>query len=225
MRSPARRQYIIGVVTYLEDAKTLWEFHAVGQEPRSADVIVCLGSYDPRVAIRCAELLRDEVAPIAVITGGYGNWTRGAFERPEAEVFAAVIQKEGIDRDRLILEPRATNIGENVAFARLALGDRAVRRAIFVTKPQTQRRVWATVRKQWAEIEIAVTAPGHGLMSQAVDEAGLRRLVEEMVGDVQRLMDYPAAGYQVALEIPPQVLEAYGRLRDAGFDGHCLRSR
>lgn len=212
-------------MTYLEDAKTLWEFHAVGQEPRSADAIVCLGSYDPRVASRCAEMLRDEVAPIAVITGGYGNWTRGAFERPEAEVFAAVIENAGVERARLILEPRATNIGENIAFARRALDDREVRRAVFVTKPQTQLRVWATARKQWPEIELAVTAPANDLMTQAIDEAGLRRLVEEMVGDVQRLMEYPAAGYQVAVEIPPQVVEAYGRLRDGGFDGHCLRSR
>lgn len=209
---------------YLEDAKTLWEFHAVGQEPRPADVIVCLGSYDLRVAARCAQMLRDGIAPIAVITGSYGNWTRGAFEKPEAEVFAAVIEQQGVGRERLILEPRATNIGENIAFARLALADRAVRRAVFVTKPQTQRRVWATARKQWPDIELAVTAPANDLMSQAVDQAGLRRLVEEMVGDVQRLIEYPAAGYQVAVEIPSQVLAAYRRLRDAGFDGHCLRT-
>jgi uncharacterized SAM-binding protein YcdF (DUF218 family) len=210
-------------VTYLEDAKTLWEFHAVGQEPQSADVIVCLGSYDSRVAVRCAKMLRDDVAPIAVVTGGYGNWTRGAFEKPEAEIFAAVIEEQGIGRERLILESRAANIGENIAFARLALGDRLVRNAIFVTKPQTQRRVWATARKRWPGIDLAVTAPNHDLMSQAVDETGLRRLVEEMVGDVQRLMEYPAAGYQVAVEIPPHVSEAYRRLREAGFDGHCLR--
>ncbi len=212
-------------MTYREDAQTLWDFHAAGQEPQSADVIVCLGSYDPRVATRCAELLGDQVAPIAVITGGYGNWTRGAFERPEAEVFAAVIESAGVERARLILEPRATNIGENIAFARRALNDREVRRAVFVTKPQTQRRVWATARKQWPEIDLAVTAPNHDLMSQAVDEVVLRRLVEEMVGDVQRLMEYPAAGYQVAVEIPPHVAEAYRRLREAGFDGHCLPSR
>lgn len=210
-------------MTYLEDAKALWDFHAVGTEPQPADVIVCLGSYDPRVAIRCAQMLREDVAPIAVITGGYGNWTRGEFEQPEAEVFAAVIEEQGIGRERLILELRASNIGENIAFARSALAGREVRRAVFVTKPQTQRRVWATARKQWPQIELAVTAPAHDLMSQAIDEAGLRRLVEEMVGDVQRLMEYPAAGYQVVVEIPSPVLEAYRRLRDAGFDSHCLR--
>jgi uncharacterized SAM-binding protein YcdF (DUF218 family) len=209
---------------HLDDAKTLWEFHAVGQEPRSADAIVCLGSYDPRVAVRCAQMLQDGIAPLAVITGGYGNWTRGAFARPEAEVFAAVIEGRGVGRERLILEPRATNIGENIAFSRSALRDREIHRVVFVTKPQTQRRVWATARRQWPQIELAVTAPAIDLMSQAVDEAGLRRLIEEMVGDVQRLLEYPGAGYQVAVEIPAQVLAAYRRLREAGFDGHCLRS-
>lgn len=207
----------------LDDAQTLWEFHAVGQETTAADVIVCLGSYDVRVAVRCAQMLREGVAPIAVVTGGYGNWTRGRFEQPEAEVFAAVMEGHGVVRQRLIIEPLASNIGENVAFARRALEGREIRRAAFVTKPQTQRRVWATVRRQWPQIECVVTAPALDLMSQAGGDAGLTRLIEEMVGDVQRLMEYPAAGFQVAVEIPGAVLEAYGRLRARGFDGHCLR--
>jgi uncharacterized SAM-binding protein YcdF (DUF218 family) len=196
----------------------------VGQEVSTADAIVCLGSYDPRVAVRCAQLLLDDVAPIAVVTGGYGNWTRGKLERPEADVFAAVIESHGVARRRLIIEPRATNIGENVAFARAALQDREIRRAVFVTKPQTQRRVWATVRKQWPGIDCVVTAPANDLPSQAIDEAGLARLIEEMVGDLQRLMEYPAAGFQIAVEIPRPVMDAYRRLRAAGFDKHCIRS-
>jgi uncharacterized SAM-binding protein YcdF (DUF218 family) len=224
MLEPDSRARRLPLAAYLDDAQTLWGFHAVGQEASVADVIVCLGSYDPRVAVRCAEMLRQDVAPIAVITGGYGNWTRGKFDKPEAEVFAAVIESHGVARQRLIIEPRATNIGENVAFARLALRDRGIRRALFVTKPQTQRRVWATVGKQWSAIEYAVTAPAIDLESQAVDDAGLIRLIEEMVGDIQRLMEYPAAGFQVAVEIPAAVVAAYRRLRDSGFDGHCLRT-
>ncbi len=219
---PDSRCRSLAPAEYLEDAKTLWGFHAVGQEIAAAHVIVCLGSYDPRVAVRCAQLLRDDVAPIAVVTGGYGNWTRGTLDRPEAEVFAGVIESHGVARHRLIIEPSATNIGENIAFARAAVCDRDIRRAVFVTKPQTQRRVWATVRKQWPQIECVVTAPAHDLMSQAVNDDGLARLTEEMVGDLQRLMEYPTAGFQVAVEIPPAVLDAYTRLRAGGFDGHCL---
>ena len=207
----------------LEDAKILWDYHAVGQPIAAADVLVCLGSYDSRVAVRSAQLLRENVAPIAVVTGGYGNWTRGSLPRPEAEVFAAVIEQHGVARERLILETQATNIGENVACARRVLESRPVRRAVFVTKPQTQRRVWATVRKQWPAIECGVTAPALDLNSQAQDDAGLVRLIEELVGDLQRLQEYPAAGFQIPVEIPGAVLQAYGRLRAAGFEGHCLR--
>lgn len=224
-QSPAARAQRLRLQACLEDARTLWDFHAVGQEVSAADVIVCLGSYDLRVALRCARLLQDGVAPIAVVTGGYGNWTRETFDRPEAEVFAAAIESRGIAPQRLIIEPRATNIGENVVFARRALRERDVRRAVFVTKPQTQRRVWATVRRQWPQIECAVTAPRADLMAQAIDEEGLARLVAEMVGDVQRLIEYPAAGFQAPVEIPREVLDAYQRLRASGFDGHCLPAR
>jgi uncharacterized SAM-binding protein YcdF (DUF218 family) len=206
---------------FLADAKALWDFHIVYDEPLASDVIVCLGSYDLRVAVRCAQLLQAGTSTTAVITGGYGNWTRGKFEKPEADVFADVIEEQGVSKDRLIIESKATNIGQNVDFSRLALRDRAIRTVTFVTKPQTQRRVYATVRRRWPEIEFAVTAPQADLFSQAIDAVRLMGLIDEMVGDLQRMVEYPAAGFQVPVEIPNGVLDAYQRLRAAGFDRHC----
>jgi uncharacterized SAM-binding protein YcdF (DUF218 family) len=208
---------------FLADANTLWNFHIVYDEPPASDVIVCLGSYDLRVAVRCAELLKVGISTTAVITGGYGNWTRGKFEKPEADVFAEVIGEQGVSKDRLIIESQATNIGQNVEFSRLALRDRVIRTATFVTKPQTQRRVHATVRRRWPEIEFAVTAPQADLFSQAIDATGLMGLIDEMVGDLQRIVEYPAAGFQVPVAIPNGVLDAYQRLRAAGFDRHCRK--
>jgi len=206
----------------LRDAQLLWDFLVVYDDVGSYDAVVCLCSYDLRVADRCAQLLTQRMSAVAVVTGGYGNWTLGVFSEPEADVFAAAIQKHGVARERLLIERHATNIGENVLFARAQLGDSCGTRVVFVTKPQTQRRVQATVRKRWPEVNCAITAPQGSLLQQARDGQGLVGLVDEMVGDTQRLLRYPAAGFQVEIAIPPAVLDAYNRLRQAGFDKHCI---
>src|ERR1700754_3156213 len=89
---------------WLADVRCLWNFHVVFDQFRNVDAIVCLGSYDLRVAKRCAELMLNGVSQIAVITGGYDNWTRGRFERPEAEIFAELIVGSGVAPDRLVIE-------------------------------------------------------------------------------------------------------------------------
>lgn len=206
----------------LSDAAALWTFHSVYSALVRSDVLVCLGSYDLRVANRCAQLLHEGLAPLAITTGSFGNWTRNKFPRPEAELFADAMVALGIDRERILIENRATNIGENIAFSRSLLSGKAIERVIFVTKPQTQRRVLATIPKQWPGIEGAVTAPLLELLAQANNERGLPSLIDEMVGDLERILEYPTLGFQEPVEVPAAVLSSYRRLRKCGFDGHCI---
>lgn len=69
-----------------ELVRRLWRYHHVYDDFLSVDLVVCLGSYDLRVAERCAELLKAGTSHFAVVTGGLGNWTKGVFKRPEAEI-------------------------------------------------------------------------------------------------------------------------------------------
>lgn len=198
----------------------LWRYHHIYDEFSKADLVVCLGSYDLRVAERCAELLKLDTAYFAVVTGSFGNWTKGIFKRPEAEVFAEVIVRNGIAANRLLLDREAQNIGDNVRNAQ-ALAPRSVSRVLFVTKPQTQRRVLATARKVWPGIDVLVTAPRLSFVEQAEGAGGRENLINEMVGDVERLHTYPSKGYQVEIDIPNDVMDAYLSLRAQGFDKHC----
>jgi DUF218 domain len=210
---------------WLLDTRCLWNYHVVFDDIERVDAIVCLGSYDVRVAERCARLMLDGAAQMAVITGGFGNWTRETFDRPEAEIFADVIAQRGIAKSKLIIERHATNIGENVELSRRALLPHNVQRVAFVTKPQTQRRVSGTVRAKWPEIDAKITAPLLGLFDQARDEQGMVNLTDEMVGDLQRIIEYPKSGFQIEMNVPAPVLDAYARLRALGFDRHCLPTR
>ena len=53
---------------------------------------------------------------------------------------------------------------------------------------------------------------------QAQRTVGWHDLICEMVGDVQRMIDYPGLGFQVAQRIPATVVSACQALRDRGFD-------
>lgn len=53
-----------------------------------------------------------------------------------------------------------------------------------------------------------------------------KRAVNNMlVGDLQRIIEYPKQGYATPQEVPASVLAAYERLVSAGYVSRLLRSR
>jgi uncharacterized SAM-binding protein YcdF (DUF218 family) len=206
-------------------AARLWAFHALSDPVEGMEAIVCLGSYDLRVAEHAADLALRHPGAAVVATGAQGNWTRGVFDATEAEIFARVMVGAGVDPERIRHEPRATNIGENIAFSRDLLGYSSGERVVFVTKPQTQQRVRATAPLHWPGISARVAAPALQLDDYRQAERGLAPVVEEMVGDLERMLVYPGLGFQVPVDVPPDVVEAYAALRSAGYSRHCLSRR
>ena len=50
------------------------------------------------------------------------------------------------------------------------------------------------------------------------------RVIDHMVGDLQRILEYPAKGFAIAQPVPATVLAAYQRLVRAGFTSRLLPS-
>ena len=65
----------------LQAARTLWDFHLIYDELSEVDLIIGLGSYDLRVADRCAELFHQRLAKQILFTGKSGNWTNNLYRR------------------------------------------------------------------------------------------------------------------------------------------------
>ncbi len=205
----------------LSAAKMLWDYHCIYDPVPVCDVIVGLGSYDLRVAQRAADLYLEGLAPWLIFSGKSGNFTQNLFPASEAEAFAEVAIARGVPEKAIVLEKEATNIGENIRFS-LGKMVPGVVSPIFVTKPQTQRRVQATVPKQWPQAKARVTAPLTSFEDQPTAEFPLDRLIHEMTGDLTRILDYPAKGYQIAQAVPLDVMEAYDYLIAQGFTGHAI---
>lgn len=143
----------------LQDARLLWDFLGQGRCHVPCELLVVCGSYDLRVCDHACELLERGLAERLLFTGNTGHWTRHLWVEPEAELFARHARARGVSDSLIVIEPRATNFAENIAFARELFPD--LRRATFVTKPNSIRRVALTLPVRWPGLEGHVDAPDY----------------------------------------------------------------
>ena len=211
-------------------ARKIWDYHHLNHHLAQADAILVLCSHDTVVAVRGAELHLQGWAPLLIFAGGQGAITRRLWREPEADRFAAIAKEMGVQEDRILIENRSTNTGENVLFTRRLLAAKGLdpRTFIVVQKPYMERRSYATFRKVWPEKNVLVTSPqatmDDYLNGYSHDTLSADDIISIMVGDLQRIREYPAKGFQIHQDIPDDVWYAYEELVKAGYDRHLLGS-
>jgi uncharacterized SAM-binding protein YcdF (DUF218 family) len=207
----------------------VWRYHQLNHQLAPADAILVLCSHDTIVAERGAGLFLDRWAPLLIFSGGLGGITRQMWTEPEADRFAAIAIAMGVPRTSILIENRSTNTGENVQFTRDMLFAKGLDPASFilVQKPYMERRTYATFKKVWPGKPILVTSPRMSLeeyLARYTDESlSADDAIGIMVGDLQRIREYPARGFQIPQQIPDEVWEAYLELVRAGYDKYLLK--
>jgi uncharacterized SAM-binding protein YcdF (DUF218 family) len=208
-------------------ARLVWDYHHVGHALAKADAIFVLGSHDTRVAERAAQIFLEGWAPLVVFSGHLGALTRESWRRSEAEVFADVAAALGVPRERMLIEDRSTNTGENVEFTRRLLCEHglSVSRAVAVQKPYMERRTLATFHARWPELDVIVTSPQLDWRDYPNEQIGRDDVIHIMVGDLQRLILYAQKGWSEPQDIPPDVIEAYQHLVNAGYTRRLIEEK
>lgn len=206
-------------------AKTLWDYHHMNHQLVKSDVILALGSHDLRVANRAAQLYLEGWAPLLVCSGGLGNLTLGMWTESEANQFAAIAVKMGVPESAILVENKSTNTGENILFTDRLLKQHGIVADSFIVvqKPYMERRSYATFKKHWSDKNVVVTSPQISFEDYPTDDIPLDRVIEIMAGDLQRIREYPAKGFQIPQEIPDNVWKAFETLVESGFDGHLIK--
>ncbi|WP_138994414.1 YdcF family protein [Larkinella sp. C7] len=210
-------------------AKKLWDYHRLHQPLQPADAIFVLCSYDKRVAERGAQLWLDGWAPLLIFSGGLGVITRNLWTEPEADQFAEIARNMGVPDEAMLIENQSTNTGENVLFTQQRLAERNLDPTHFllVQKPYMERRSYATFRKVWPQKQVRVTSPQASyeeyLEMYSNPELSPEQVIHIMVGDLQRIREYPQKGFQIPQEIPQDVWDAYEALVAAGYDQHLIK--
>lgn len=205
-------------------ARKVWDYHHVNHRLQKADCILVLGSHDTRVAERGAQLFLEGWAPLLVFSGGLGNFTRGVWDEPEADKFAKIAVQLGVPSEKILIENKSTNTGENIRFTRRLLAERQIdpNTLIVVQKPYMERRSYATFRQFWPEKTCIVTSPKISFEDYPCAQISREDVIQIMVGDLQRILEYPARGFQIPQEVPKDVLAAYARLIARGYSKHLI---
>ena len=208
-----------------ELAQILWDYNNIQQPLTPADAILVLGSNDIRVAHHGAELFLKGYAPIIIFSGGFGVLTEDRFAKPEAEIFADEALHLGVPADKIYIENKSTNTGENIIFTRdlLDLKHILADSFIVVQKPYMLRRTLATFSKQWPEKSCSVSSFDISYAEYPNADIPRDLLINIMVGDTQRIKMYPAKGFQIPQDMPDEVWEAWEELVKRGFDKHLIR--
>jgi uncharacterized SAM-binding protein YcdF (DUF218 family) len=206
-------------------AKKLWNYHHMNNKLEKADCILVLGSHDTRIAERGAQLFLEGWAPLLIYSGGVGRLTEGLWNKPEAEVFVDIAIKMGVPKDKILIENKSTNTGENIIFTMKLLKEKKLdlQSFIVVQKPYMERRAYATFKKHLPDKKIIVTSPQISFENYPNDKISKDDMINIMVGDLQRIKTYPEKGFQIPQEIPEDVWTAYEKLVEAGYCKHLIK--
>ncbi len=201
------------------DVEALWDYHDMHQTVRPSDVGIGLGSHDLGVATFTATLYQQGTIPCVVFTGANAPTTIERFPRGEAVHYREHAIELGVPAEAILIETQATNTGQNIEFTRNLLADEGieVESAILISRPYQQRRVYATAKKLWPELEIICASRPLPLDEYIVSIGDVSRVINMLVGDTQRIMEYPSKGFAIPQEMPTEVHAAFERLVQAGF--------
>jgi uncharacterized SAM-binding protein YcdF (DUF218 family) len=211
----------------LHSARIVWDYLQLKQDPVPADVIVVFGTNDLRVARFAARLYQDGFGHSLVCTGGMahqGDLLATIWPKTEAEMYADEAVALGVPRDRILIEPRATNTAENIRFTRELLcrnGGRP-RSLLLATKPFMQRRVLATMAVEWPEVPATVASQRMTLDEYFTEDLPPEKVIPIMLGDLQRVWIYGRRAWSAPQVVTPEVMDAYRELKALGFTQQLL---
>lgn len=213
---------------FREEIETLWKYLRINDKLEKANCIVGFGCHDILVAKRASELYLNGYASKIIFTGGYGRITKKIWNKTEAEKFKEVAINMGVLESDILIEDKSKNTGENITYTKKILKDNKIdcKKIIFIDKPYKERRTYATLKKQWDDINIIVTSiqmsfeEYYDYFSSA--QITQHELISLMVGELQRIDLYSKKGFTIPQKIPNNVWQAFETLVNAGYTEHII---
>ena len=215
--------------------QTIWDYMVADDElPPRADAIVVGGSgMLTDSALRTAELYRNGIAPVIIVSGFANILDFGPTARNEADVLADVLVEQGVPSEAILREREATNTGDNIvnSVAVLARANIAAKNIILVHKPYMTRRFLATALAQWPQPQpkLHVTSwpttlrEYHRFNADLYGDGGAR-MICLMLGDYERIKSYPAKGFSATQPQSPEADAAFEELVGRGLKAKEMNS-
>lgn len=212
-------------------AQRIWDYMLMHHALKKADVIFALGNRDLRVARYAAQLYLDGWAPLLLCAGSGSIHNRKPGRElfigtTEAEVFAGEAMKMGVPKDKIIIENESQNTGQNYEFSIQKLKHRGIdpKSVILVQKPYMERRAYSAGKVWLPNAELVVSSPPIPFSEYPNESMDRDQVINSLVGDVQRIKEYPKLGFQIEQEVPKDVWDAYEYLVREGYTERLMKA-
>ncbi|WP_326599039.1 YdcF family protein [Streptomyces sp. NBC_01803] len=208
-----------------QQAKLIWDYHQMHHHVWPCDAAIGLGSHDLGVPAFCAQLYRAGLFPTLVFTGGPNPTAPERFPHGEAVHFREHALGLGVPDAAILLEPSARNTGQNITLSREVLAAAGITPStvLLISMPYMERRSFATARKMWPEVGV-ICASEPLEFDDYLKSIGDEKLVtDQLVGDLQRVIEYPKLGFAIDQDVPEDVHAAYESLLNDGFDSRLIK--
>lgn len=202
----------------IEEIKVLWNYMKMNQQLKKADCIIGLGSVDTNVANIASELYLKGYADKVFFSGGLGKITNKIWNETEAEKFAKIAIKKGVPKETIYIEKESTNTGDNFRFTKRMIEELQldIKSCIVVCKPYDEKRAYASFKKIMPEFEVIITS--ENISCEEYYRKNGTEWINVLVGDIQRMKLFYEKGWQVKMDIPKEVWDAYEVLVKKGYD-------
>ena len=188
---------------FVKFIKPIWDFLVVSQVPEKADVIFVFGHIYSNTPKYAAKLYKKGLAPVVLATG-YINPMSGS-QRSEAETYAEIMKKAGVDDKAIIIETKASNTGENVRFGMAKLLENGIipKTVILVGLSFGMRRFKATFKKKYPEVVTIACPPTLKVIEY--NHNNNQKYALSLVAELGRLSKYYDLGYIEKVTIPEEI--------------------
>lgn len=229
---PTNLNMINGIVENLQEEeliKKLWNYMKSNQKIEKSDCIIGLGCEDLNIAKIAVDLYFKGYGDKIIFSGGLGKVTRNIWNEPEANKFAKYAVENGVPKEKIYVENKSTNTGDNFRFTKELIKQEKlnVKTCIVVCKPYVEKRVEATLKKIMPECKGIVTSQNiefEQYCNQYENEIGNRNeVIEDLVGSVERMKVFAERGWQIQMDIPNTVWQAYEDLVKKGYDKYYTK--
>lgn len=203
--------------------QVLWAYMKMNHELKKADCIIGLGTKDTNVANIASELYLKEYADKIIFSGGLGKITYKLWNETEAEKFAEIAIKKGVPREKIYLEKESINTGDNFRFSKKLIEKEKldIKLCIVVCKPYNEKRAYAAFKKIMSGYDVIVHS--ENISCEEYYKRNGNEWIDVLVGDVQRMKLFYEKGWQIKMEIPQEVWNAYEILVKRGYDKFVLK--
>ncbi len=195
-----------------------------------SDCIIALGSVDISIASFASKLYLEGYADKIIFTGGLGKITQKIWNEAEADKFAEIAIKLGVPKDKIYIERNSTNTGDNFRFSKelIEKENLDIKSFIIVCKPYNERRTYAAFKQLMPEYKGIVasrniTPEEYYKENEFNENVPKNEWINVLVGDVQRIKVFAEKGWQIKMNIPDDVWNAYEQLVKAGFDKYVIK--